>query len=98
MELSSLPARPLSKSELLSLEEAVEWTAPLVAQVEYTESGVEGMVHGAVLVQQDHVTAIVFEDGSWRVLDRRERPVPPPVFEDQFREWAEGYPELVPLC
>lgn len=98
MMISSLPARPLKKSELRSLEQSIEGTAPMVVRIESDGSEVYGTVYAATLVQEERVTAIVLEEDGWRVLDQRERPHPPPAFEKQFREWAEEYPELICLC
>jgi hypothetical protein len=95
MTLSSLPARPLKESELRALGKSLEDTAPMVVVPDSEGSD----IYAAVLVEADHVSAIVLDPGEeWRVLDRRERPLPPPVFEEALREWAEQYPELVPLC
>lgn len=94
MTLSSLPARPLSKRELRAIGQAIEDTAPMVVDVDPNGSD----IHAAVLVEDDHVTAAVYEVDGWRVLDRQERPHPPPAFEEQFREWAEPRSELTTLC
>jgi hypothetical protein len=92
--LSSLPARPLSKRELRAIGQTIGDTAPMVVDVDPDGSD----IHAAVLVEDEHVTAVVYDDDGWRVLDRRERPHPPPAFEQQFRDWAADRPELVPLC
>lgn len=98
MALSSLPTRPLTKSELRSLEQSIEGTAPMVVQVAKDGPEVQGLVYAATLVQEEYVTAVVLEEDGWRVLDRRERPHPPPAFEEQFKEWADEYPDLICLC
>lgn len=94
MRLSSLPSRPLKEPELRAIGRSLEDTAPMVILPDPAGSD----IYAAVLVEEDHVTAIVCEDDGWRVLDRRDRPHPPPAFEDQFREWAEQFPDLVSLC
>ena len=93
MMLSSLPARPLKEHELRVLRQSMENNAPMVVLPDSDGSD----IYAAVLVQEHQVTAVVFEDDGWRVLDQRERPHPPPAFKSQFREWAEDYPELVVL-
>lgn len=95
MTLSSLPSRPLKEAELRSLDSSIEFTAPMV--VFPLPEGCD--IHAAVLVQEDHVTAIVLDPGDgWRVLDRRDRPTPPRVLEAELRDWAAAYPFLVPIC
>lgn len=94
MVLSSLPARPLKEPELRALGRSIGDAAPMVIRPDADGSD----IFAVTLVQDDFVTAIVLEEDGWRVLDRRERPHPPPAFEEQFREWAEKYPELVCLC
>jgi len=94
--VDSLPSRPLKVSELKSLEQSLEFTAPMVIFLRPENSD----IYAASLVHEEYVTGIVFEPEAeaWRILDRRERPVPPKVFEDQYRDWAEEYPKLLPLC
>lgn len=94
MTLSSLPARPLTKRELRAIGQAIEDTAPMVVDVDPDGSD----IHAAVLVEDDQVTAVVYEVDGWRVLDRQERPHPPSAFEQQFRQWAESRSELTTLC
>lgn len=98
MTLSSLPSRPLKEEELRAIGRSLEDTAPMVIVPDpYDGSD----IYAAVLVEADHVSAIVFdpEPGSeWRVLDRRERPLSPAVLEEEIRDWSEQYPNLVTLC
>lgn len=94
MILSSLPSRPLKEPELRSLHGTIENTAPMVIRPDQGGSD----IYAAVLVQTEYVTAIIFEEDSWRVLDRHERPHPPSAFEEQFRDWVAEYPELIALC
>ena len=94
MTLPALPSRPLKEPELRALGETMENHAPMVVLPDSDGSD----IYAAVLVQEHQVSAIVCEDDGWRILDQRERPHPPPEFEEQFRDWAEDYPGLVCLC
>jgi hypothetical protein len=94
MALESLPARPLKEAELRVIGRSVGDAAPMVVRPDPDGSD----IHAVTLVQEDFVTALVLEADGWRVLDRRERPHPPPAFEELFREWARDRPDLVSLC
>lgn len=88
--ISGLPGRPLTSDELLQLEEAeaIEFTCPMVLR--YPDLS----IHGAIIVKYEEVVAIVLEDGEWRVHRRKDRPVPPVVFENILRNWCrprDGY-------
>jgi hypothetical protein len=94
MALSSLPNRPLKERELRAIGRSIEDSAPMVVRPDPDGSD----IYAAVFVEENHVTAVVCEDDGWRVLDRHDRPHPPPAFEEQFRDWAQQYPDLVALC
>lgn len=93
MTIESLPARPLKAGELRSLERVVQHTAPVVIDVDSDGSD----IHGAILVQDHQVTAIVLEPDGWEVLEKRDRPTGPADLERELCSWSIERPGLVYL-
>lgn len=79
-----LPPRPLKAGELRSLESTVQNTAPVVIDLDPDPSD----IHGAFLVQEHQVTAIVLEEHGWTVLAQRDRPTPPTELKKELLKWS----------
>jgi hypothetical protein len=79
--------------ELRAIGDQTDDTAPMVISPDPDGSD----IFAATIIQDDQVTAIVFEKNGWRILDQKDRPHPPLEFENQFSEWSEEFPGLVCL-